>query len=94
MTTSAADIVVPPPRPVSTFEGLRQLLGACGPDTNRHDRLTVLIAACIDAGFDTESGIIVAARAHGFKAGHAAILLREGIGIHWRSDGGGRYRNI
>jgi len=75
------------------FRRLRQLMMDCA-KANSHDRLTMVIAACIDEGITTGTRIVGVARKLGFDAQHAGILLTGGIGSHWSRGEDGQYRNL
>ena len=65
-------------------------------DCNANDRATVMIEACISAGYRTERDIVRALTQLGFKSRHAAIVLRTGAGRsaqahRWGKGGDGRY---
>ena len=64
------------------FDRLRELDYACGPDANKHDRATALIAACIAEGVNTKSRIIGVLATLGFNRGHIAKWL----GMHTGSN--------
>lgn len=76
------------------FGRLRALIEACGPGTNKNDRLTVLINACIDEGINTGARIVGAAKKLGFNDEHAGAVLRSGIGDRWAREDDGTYRNL
>lgn len=78
------------------FNGLRDLLAACGAGTNKNDRVEVLIAACISDGLDTGSRIIGVAKLLGFHPRHAGKTLNLGTGNNprvnlWRRSDEGQY---
>jgi hypothetical protein len=77
---------------------LRALDFACGKGTNKHDRVIVLIHACIDAGCNTKEAIQEALRLLGWNLQHARIILSSSTGnnpnLHrWQRDEAGVYRN-
>jgi hypothetical protein len=79
--------------------GVEEMLDACGPETNTHERLANVITACIEAGFTTSGGIIATAMTFGFKRGHAgSILTHSTVGKsqtpRWRRDSKKRYSLI
>ncbi len=78
------------------FEGLRELLAACGPKPDRNDAAVVLITACIEGGWDTRPRIVGALKRLGLDHRHVAIILKRGTGdnprLHrWKCDAEGRY---
>lgn len=83
----------------SGFARLRGLLASFGPETNKHERVLVLISACIVEGMDTFARIIGALVRLGFNRKHVALLLKEGTGNsaeqhRWRKGADGRYSLI
>lgn len=99
---SAARIKV---RPASTatksesaamFGRLNALLRDITPGTNKNDRVTALIAACIAEGKATRKEIIGIAVQLGFHPRHVASFLEYGIGNdpdsgHWRRNRDGSF---
>lgn len=77
---------------VAIFRRLRELMEAC--KANKNDRMIVLIAACIDEGFDKWPRIEGAVKCLGFDDHHARIVLNKSIGIQWTRDESGIYRNL
>ena len=78
---------------------LQAFLETIPPQCNKHDRVIVLIEACLDEGIDTRKGIVDALVKLGFNYRHVAILLNEGTGEsperhNWRRDENGRYSRI
>ena len=76
--------------------GLRELDAACG--TNKHDRATALICACIDAGINTGGHIIAVLRSLDFNPRHVGTLLHHNTGdnpkrFQWTRDPSGAYCN-
>ena len=77
------------------FERLRGLMKDCGrPGANKHDRMIVLIAACIDEGINTGTRIVGVAKRLEFDGQHAGIVLSTGVGRYWERDENGTYRNL
>lgn len=77
---------------VAIFRRLRELMQAC--KANKNDRMIVLIAACIDEGFDKWPRIEGAVKCLGFDEKHARIVLNKSIGVQWTRDESGIYRNL
>ena len=80
------------------LEGLRALDRACGPDISKHDRVIVLIHACIEGGCDTKERILEVLQRMDCNMTHARIILGESRGsnpgIHrWQRDETGTYQN-
>lgn len=80
------------PETVAIFRRLRELMQAC--KANKNDRMIVLIAACIDEGFDRYPRIMGAVKCLGFDDHHARIILNKSIGVHWTRDESRIYRNL
>ncbi|WP_137870978.1 hypothetical protein [Sphingopyxis sp. 2PD] len=77
------------------FERLRGLMKDCGrPGANKHDRMLVLIAACIDEGINTGPRIVGVAKRLNFDGQHAGITLSTGVGKYWERGENGTYRNL
>ena len=77
---------------------LRALDIACGQGANKHDRVIVLIHACIDAGCNTKGAIQEALGQLGWNLPHAMIVLSKSTGnnpslYRWQRDEAGIYRN-
>lgn len=77
------------------FGELQALERSCG-DANKHEKVTVLILACIERGINTKSAIIGVITHLGFNNRHVAIVLDEGAGPnperhHWRFHSSGLY---
>lgn len=77
---------------------LRALDTACGEGTSKHDRVIVLIHACIDAGCDTKETIKETLGQLGWNIQHAMIILSKLRGdnpdlYRWQRDEAGVYRN-
>ena len=84
--------------PEALLEGLRALDQACGPDISKHDRVIVLIQACIEGGFDTKERILGALQRMDCHKTHAQIILSKSTGSNpsrhrWQRDEAGIYRN-
>ncbi len=78
------------------FDRLRELDYACGPDADKHDRATALIAACIAEEVNTKSAIIGVLKGLGFAPGHIAKWLDLHTGNNpdrhwWHCDEAGIY---
>ena len=92
---ASPSVPAPPSAAVSpdfeaVLHGVGRLLGAC-PGANKNDRLAVAIEALIEAGVDTRSRIVGAARSLGFDPAHAGVLL--GRERHrWRRGADGAFR--
>lgn len=81
------------------FENLRALDAAAGPTVNNHDRLIILIQACIADDVRTLGAIIGVLRRLGFDYSHIAVTLKQGNGSDpvrhwWQCDEAGNYRNL
>jgi hypothetical protein len=80
------------------FGALRQtlqgLLIQCGPDLDNHDKVNVLISACLSEGIDTGTRIVEMISGMGFDSSHVRILLRVNIGRLWRRNAEGRYTDL
>ena len=77
---------------------LRALDIACGTGANKHERVIVLIHACIDAGCNTKVAIQQALGRLGWNVRHALIILSNSTGnnpdlYRWQRDEAGIYRN-
>lgn len=93
-----ANTPLPPSDVSAIFERLRQLDRKCGPTANLHDRVTVLICACIEEGINAGPRIIGAIKHIGYNSRHVGKLLRDGTGNDprrhwWYRDPVGTYRN-
>lgn len=78
------------------FGRLNALLRDITPGTNKNDRVTALIAACIAEGKATRKEIIGIAVQLGFHPRHVASFLEYGIGNdpdsgHWRRNRDGSF---
>lgn len=78
------------------FGRLSALLRNIAPGTNKNDRVTTLIAACIAEGKVTRKEIIGIAVHFGFKRYHVAQFLEYGTGHdpesgHWRRNPDGSF---
>lgn len=81
------------------FEGLRELMATIERKGGKHDSATILIAAAIDAGFNTGRRIIGTLTHLGFDRAHVGIILKKGLGSdaakhNWRRDVDGTYHNL
>ena len=103
--TSPKDVTVPSPpitlpsdalvaKNYAIFLRFRQPIHSFCKTANSHDRVTILIAACIDAGINTGSRIIGVAVRLGFNSQHAGIILSAGVGLNWNRDEDGHYSNL
>jgi len=71
----------------------REIVKAKG---NKHDRVLMLINACISEGLTGEHHIIGTVAHLGFNHGHVATLLKESVRLepewpYWGRDENGRY---
>lgn len=73
------------------FDDLRALDEACGPQSNKHDRLTVLLTACIERGINTRPRLISVMKHLNFDQRHIAIMLDDRLGREWQRGPDGRY---
>ena len=78
------------------FGRLSALLRNIAPDTDKNDRVTTLISACIAEGKVTQKEIIGIAVHFGFHAYHVVKTLDQGIGYdpasgHWRRNKDGSF---
>lgn len=83
----------------AAFRGLRELATNCGLTSNRHDRVIVLIHACIAYGFNTPSRITGALAKLGYDKQHVGMTLHNGTGEdpvrhRWNRGGDGRYHSL
>lgn len=76
------------------FQRLRELKSNLGKPTNADNRLTAMIAACIDEGINTSPRIIGAALQLGFDLRHTRRVLRSGIGHTWHRAADDRFSNL
>ncbi|NYF33807.1 hypothetical protein [Sphingopyxis sp. JAI108] len=76
------------------FQRLRELKSNLGKPTNADNRLTAMIAACIDEGINTSPRIFGTARQLGFDLGHTRRVLRSGIGHTWNRAADDRFSNL
>lgn len=79
------------------FDRLHDLDYACGPEANKHDRATPLIAGCIVEGVNTKSAIIGVMKHLGFRNDHIAKWLDMHTGSDpmrhwWQRDDAGIYQ--
>ena len=76
---------------------LGELERACG--SNKHDRVMMVLHACIDRGIDKMGSLLSVLSSLGYNRGHVARMLKDRTGnipgVHfWACDAEGRYRNI
>jgi len=76
------------------FQRLRQLKSNLGRPTNADNRLTAIIAACIDEGINTGPRIFGAARRLGFDIRHTRRVLNSGIGHTWTRAADDQFSNL
>ncbi|TPG13201.1 hypothetical protein [Sphingomonas oligophenolica] len=76
------------------FQRLRQLKEGFPTEINKHDRVLILISACVDEGFVTGPRITGAIAQLGFNRQHAGIMLQEGCGQRWIKDEKGNFLNL
>lgn len=76
----------------SEIAELRAFLETIG--ANAHDRVMVLIHACIDRGICTGSAIRLVAAKLGFHPQHVLITLKEQRGTCWTRSDDGVYANL
>lgn len=60
--------------------GLRKLDRSLGPAVNKHDRVIVLVHACLDQGANTRAQIMALLKPLGFDRRHIAIVLKAETG--------------
>ena len=76
------------------FQRLRELKSNFCRPTNAADRLTAMIAACIDEGINTAARIIGTAHRLGFDKRHTRRVLRSGVGHTWSRAAGDCFNNL
>lgn len=79
--------------PKKYINELRALRDACGPKSNKHDQIEILIKAMIEEGFNTRAQIMSIGLELGFNRGHIAIYLSVNTGTNgpWQHDTKGKY---
>jgi hypothetical protein len=85
------------PLPADVLARLVAFDATLDPGTNKHDRVSVLIAACIAEGITKGSVIRSALMELGYDGDHVAIMLKKGSGSRppesrWYRDDSGVYR--
>ena len=80
----------------TVFRTLRKIDATAKPYTNQHDRVVVLIKACITAGIDEGKRIVGALKRLEYDGQFVGILLNKRAGNDparhdWRRDDDGRY---
>ena len=85
------------PFPTDVLAQLVAFEATLEPGTNKHDRVSVLIALCIAEGITKGSMIRSALMELGYNGDHVAITLKNGSGsmppeIRWYRDESGAYR--
>ena len=78
------------------YEHLLKLKESLGPKANRRERVVIMIAACIEQGFDERQLILKALRVAGLSREHVIGVLDGQTGnvpgLHiWRRDEDGKY---
>ena len=76
------------------FRNLRELRRTCRRTMSSDDRLAVLIAACIDFGFNTKRQVIGVLRRLDFKDNHIIRVLGVYAGTQWRQAEDGSYISL
>lgn len=71
------------------FDDLRRLDSDC--PGNRHDKLVVLIAACIEREIDTRRHLIAVLSHLGYSNRHVVMMPKTFLGSWWRVDDQQRY---
>ncbi len=79
------------------ISAIRKMITKAALTSSKDDCIRMLIIACIEQGFDIGPRITGIARALGFNAQHAEIILNRGTGSNpgprrWFKDQQGRYR--
>jgi hypothetical protein len=85
------------PFPADMLARLVAFTATLDPRINKHDRVSVLIAACIAEGITKGSSIRSALMELGYDGSHVAITLTKGSGSmppesRWYRDESGAYR--
>lgn len=76
------------------FQRLRELKSALARPINADNRLTVIIAACIDEGINTSDRILGAARQLGFDIRHTRRVLNSGVSHTWNRSADDQFSNL
>ena len=79
------------------FERLKKLLLDCGPETNKHDQVRILVAACLEEGIHQGPRIVGVLGKLGFNPRHVGKTLSMFAGsdpaqYDWWKDSTGEYR--